>query len=65
MAEKSQRDLEDAELLEQVFRDATPLPGRVIKRNLQTPPPPGVSIASGTRATNAHSHAQTGKRSFT
>ena len=55
MAEKSQRDLEDAELLEQVFHDVTPLPGRVIKRNLQTPPPPKISIASGTRATNAHS----------
>ena len=34
MAEKSQRDLEDTELLEQVFRDVTPLPGRVIKRNV-------------------------------
>ncbi|MBN07496.1 MAG: hypothetical protein CMM45_06675 [Rhodospirillaceae bacterium] len=55
MAEKSQRDLEGAELLEQVFRDVTPLPGRVIKRNLQTPPPPKISIASGTGATNAHS----------
>ena len=28
MAKKSQRDLEDAELLEQVFHDVTPLPGR-------------------------------------
>ena len=55
MAKKSQRDLEDAELLEQVFRDVTPLPGRVIKRNVQTLPPPKISKTSGTRATHAHS----------
>ena len=57
MAKKSHGDLEDAELLEQVFHDVTPLPGRVIKRNVQTPPapPPKISKASGARATHAHS----------
>ena len=52
MTKKSQRDLEDAELLEQVLHDVTPLPGRVIKRNLQTPPPPKSSIASSARTTH-------------
>ena len=55
MAKKSQQDLEDAELLEQVFHDVTPLPGRVIKRNVQTPPPPKISGSSSARATHAYS----------
>ena len=55
MAKKPQRDLEDTELLEQVFHDVTPLPGRMIKRNVQTQPPPRIFKTSGTRATNAHS----------
>ena len=55
MAKKSQQDLEDAELLEQVFRDVTPLPGRVIKRNVQTLPPPKSAKTSSTRATHAYS----------
>ena len=55
MAKKSQRDLDDAELLEQVFHDVTPLPGRMIKRNVQTQPPPRIFKTSGTQATHAHS----------
>ena len=55
MAKKSQQDLEDAELLEQVFHDVTPLPGRVIKRNVQTPAPPKISGSSRVRATHAYS----------
>ena len=55
MAKKPQRDLEDAELLEQVFRDVTPLRGRAIKRNVQAPPRPKSSVASSTRAIHAYS----------
>ncbi len=54
MAKKSQRDLEDAELLKQVFHDVTPLPGRVINRTIHTPTTPKISRTSSTRAVPVH-----------
>ncbi len=49
MAKKSERDMDDAELLKQVFQDVTPLPGRAINRTVPTPPVPKTSKKSGTR----------------
>ena len=55
MAKKLHRDLEDAKLLEQVFHDVTPLPGREINRTIHTPPTPKIPKKSGSRALCARS----------
>ncbi len=55
MAKKQQRDLDDAELLEQVFHDVTPLPGRAINRTVLTPTAPKNSKEFGTPVTHAPS----------
>ena len=61
---KKHNGLEDAELLEQVSTTSTPLPGRVIKRNFATPPPPKIPKI-WIPGISAHSMLQRGKRSFT
>ena len=53
MAKKSERDMDDAELLKQVFQDVTPLPGRAINRTVPTPLAPTASKTSNTRERHA------------
>ena len=49
MTKKPEKDINDAELLKQVFRDVTPLPGRTLNRTVSTRTTPEVTKTPGPR----------------